>query len=205
MLSPMAGVSLGGIDEDEFSILLGDDGECGLVDGGNAVPHLDPLPIDDDHALGGSEIAVPVPSRRVREAGSGEQRRSHDARVGAYQQRLDILRISACQLDEASCPVRFREFAAIPAGHPAALMGKQPDLEELEGVLVAIVLGMTYARSGTYDLDVAGYGPTDIADAVFVRDDAFAGIPKILETPKLKAEDGRDWDAINLETLRSLL
>ena len=63
---PSAGVSSGGIDEDEFSILLGRDGEFGLVDGGNAVPHRDPLPIDDDHALGGSEIAMPIPNRRVR-------------------------------------------------------------------------------------------------------------------------------------------
>jgi hypothetical protein len=38
----------------------------GFVDGGNAVPHCNPLPIDDDHALGGSEIAMPTPNRRVR-------------------------------------------------------------------------------------------------------------------------------------------
>jgi deoxyribonuclease-4 len=38
-----------------------------------------------------------------------------------------------------------------------------------------------------------------------VRDEAFKSIPKILETPKLKHEDGRDWDAVNLETLKGLL
>lgn len=38
-----------------------------------------------------------------------------------------------------------------------------------------------------------------------VQDDAFVKIPKILETPKLQAEDGRDWDIVNLETLRSLM
>jgi hypothetical protein len=60
-------VSSDGIDEDEFSILLGGgDGEFGLVDGGDAVPHRNPLPIDDDHALGGSEIAMPIPNQRVR-------------------------------------------------------------------------------------------------------------------------------------------
>jgi deoxyribonuclease-4 len=37
-----------------------------------------------------------------------------------------------------------------------------------------------------------------------VRDDAFVKVPKILETPKTKTEDGRDWDEVNLETLRSL-
>lgn len=39
----------------------------------------------------------------------------------------------------------------------------------------------------------------------FVRDDAFAGIPKILETPKALNEQGRDWDEVNLQTLRSLM
>ena len=39
----------------------------------------------------------------------------------------------------------------------------------------------------------------------FVRDEAFAKVPKILETPKEKDPHGRDWDQINLEKLRSLL
>jgi deoxyribonuclease-4 len=38
-----------------------------------------------------------------------------------------------------------------------------------------------------------------------VRDKAFKNVPKILETPKLKHEDGRDWDAVNLETLQKLM
>jgi deoxyribonuclease-4 len=37
-----------------------------------------------------------------------------------------------------------------------------------------------------------------------VRDEAWGKIPKILETPKDKDETGRDWDAVNLETLRGL-
>ncbi len=38
-----------------------------------------------------------------------------------------------------------------------------------------------------------------------VRDPAFAEVPKILETPKGKADDGRSWDTINLERLHALL
>lgn len=38
-----------------------------------------------------------------------------------------------------------------------------------------------------------------------VRDKAFANVPKILETAKDKDELGRDWDAVNLEVLRSLM
>jgi deoxyribonuclease-4 len=39
----------------------------------------------------------------------------------------------------------------------------------------------------------------------FVRDKAFKNVPKILETPKGKHDDGRDWDAVNLEALKSLM
>jgi deoxyribonuclease-4 len=39
----------------------------------------------------------------------------------------------------------------------------------------------------------------------FVRDEAFARVPKILETPKSLHPSGRPWDAINLLTLRSLM
>lgn len=39
----------------------------------------------------------------------------------------------------------------------------------------------------------------------FVRDKAFKKIPKILETPKEKHADGRDWDVVNLEVLKGLM
>lgn len=48
---------------------------------------------------------------------------------------------------------------------------------------------------GTIGLD--GFKP-------FVRDKGFKDVPMILETPKEKAPDGRDWDAVNLEALRGL-
>lgn len=38
-----------------------------------------------------------------------------------------------------------------------------------------------------------------------VRDEVFINVPKILETAKDKHEDGRPWDAVNLETLRKLM
>lgn len=43
----------------------------------------------------------------------------------------------------------------------------------------------------------AGFGP-------FVRERAWAGVPKILETPKGKAKDGTDLDEMNLKVLRAL-
>ncbi|MEI8198346.1 MAG: hypothetical protein WCI73_20830, partial [Phycisphaerae bacterium] len=42
------------------------------------------------------------------------------------------------------------------------------------------------------------------AFGVICRDPRFAQMPMILETPKDKAPDGRDWDEINLEILRNL-
>lgn len=38
-----------------------------------------------------------------------------------------------------------------------------------------------------------------------VRDKQFKQVPKILETPKEKDEQGREWDAVNLEMLKSLM
>ena len=38
-----------------------------------------------------------------------------------------------------------------------------------------------------------------------VRDKRWRNIPKILETPKEEDESGRDWDAVNLETLKGLM
>jgi deoxyribonuclease-4 len=38
-----------------------------------------------------------------------------------------------------------------------------------------------------------------------LSDEAFRNVPKILETPKEKDEQGRDWDQVNLEVLRALV
>ena len=38
-----------------------------------------------------------------------------------------------------------------------------------------------------------------------VRDERWTKIPKILETKKGKSDDGREWDEVNLEALRSLM
>jgi deoxyribonuclease-4 len=39
----------------------------------------------------------------------------------------------------------------------------------------------------------------------FMRDKRWKVTPKILETAKGKAEDGREWDAVNLEVLKGLM
>ncbi|MDB5296130.1 MAG: apurinic endonuclease Apn1 [Phycisphaerales bacterium] len=49
---------------------------------------------------------------------------------------------------------------------------------------------------GTIGLD--GFRP-------IVRDEAFANVPKILETAKGKDEQGREWDAVNVEVLKGLM
>lgn len=45
----------------------------------------------------------------------------------------------------------------------------------------------------------------DSGFAVIMQSPAFAGIPKILETPKDDAPPGKSWDAMNLRRLRSLI
>ena len=176
VFTPFARVKSGGINEDELGILLRRDGEFGFIDGGDAVTDRNPLPVDKDHALSGGDIGVSEASRRVSEGGSGKKRGAQDPRVGADQNGISTLRISARQLDKASGAIRLGEFSAVPARLPAAVVRQQPDLEELEKVFVAIVFGMTDSRSSAHDLDVAGHGPADIAGAVFVRHGAVAHI-----------------------------
>jgi deoxyribonuclease-4 len=50
---------------------------------------------------------------------------------------------------------------------------------------------------GRGTIGVEGFRP-------FVRDKVFKEVPKILETAKEKAPDGREWDEVNLEVLRRL-
>ncbi|MFW6060688.1 MAG: deoxyribonuclease IV, partial [Phycisphaeraceae bacterium] len=49
-----------------------------------------------------------------------------------------------------------------------------------------------------------GYVALDAFKAI-VNEPAFKGVPKILETPKDTAPDGRPWDVVNMETLRGLV
>jgi deoxyribonuclease-4 len=55
-----------------------------------------------------------------------------------------------------------------------------------------------HAHIGHGQIGLEGFKP-------IVRDDTWAKVPKIIETPKEKDEQGREWDQVNLETLRSLL
>ena len=126
-------MSSGGVDEDEFSILLGRDGEFGLVDGGNAVTNRNPLPVDEDHALGRSEIGVPESSRRVGKRGSGKKRGAQDPRIGADQECIGIVRITACQLDEASGTIHIGEFSLSQRGSPPRSRGRSHIWKSLRG------------------------------------------------------------------------
>lgn len=51
-----------------------------------------------------------------------------------------------------------------------------------------------------------GHGHVSLeAFSVLVNNRKFKRVPKILETPKARSPDGRPWDAVNLQLLRSLV
>jgi len=54
-----------------------------------------------------------------------------------------------------------------------------------------------HAHIGRGEIGLRGFG-------ALVRDARLHGVPMILETPKGTAPDGRDWDAVNAETIRRL-
>src|SRR5205085_7682327 len=51
---------------------------------------------------------------------------------------------------------------------------------------------------GRGTIGVEGFRP-------IVRDEDFADVPKILETPKGKDDAGKEWDSVNVEVLRGLM
>ena len=51
-----------------------------------------------------------------------------------------------------------------------------------------------------------GHGKIGLSGFIpFVRDDAFAQVPKILETAKDQHPGGASWDSVNLKTLREMM
>ena len=163
-------------DEDEFRVLLGRDGEFGFVDGGDAVADRNPLPVNEDHALGRGEIGVPEPILAVRDGRAGKKSCAEDPGVGANLQRVLVLGVSARERDQASRPTGFREAAAVPARCSTALTRKQPDLEDFQWVILGIALGMAYSRSCAHHLDISRVDVSDVAGAVFMGDHALANI-----------------------------
>jgi deoxyribonuclease-4 len=55
-----------------------------------------------------------------------------------------------------------------------------------------------HAHIGHGEIGLDGFRP-------FMRDKAWRDVPMILETPKEKHADGRDWDLVNIEALRGLM
>src|SRR5262249_393536 len=112
-------------------------------------------------------------------------------------QRLGVLWVSAREFDKTSGPIRLGEFAGVPTGRTAALARQKPDLEELQRVLLAVMLGMTDAGPGAHDLDVAGDGPADVAGTVLVRDGALADISHDLHVRvRVAAKSGAGRDLV---------
>ena len=123
VFAPLLYVRSGGVDEDELRILLGRDGEFGFVDGGDAVADRNPLPVDEDHALGWGEIGVPEAGRRVGESGPGKERRAQDPRVGADRKGLGVLRVSARERNKRPARSALGNLRLSQRGVPPRLQG----------------------------------------------------------------------------------
>ena len=90
--------------------------------------------------------------------------------------------------------------------------GARATLDELDDVLGLDLVRCVHmndskhprgSRKDRHDHIGQGHVALD-AFAVFVHEPAFATVPKVLETPKGDADDGRPWDTVNLDTLRKL-
>jgi deoxyribonuclease IV len=99
--------------------------------------------------------------------------------------------------------------AGYDLGGPAACRAVLDEVDELIGLSRVKVLHINDSKvpRGKRVDRHAHIGHGHIARAAFgeiLREPAFAAVPKILETPKEDAPDGRPWDAVNLALLRRL-
>ena len=115
----------------------------------------------------------------------------------------DAKRLGVCldtaHLFAAGYDIRGRKYAAFRKSLDALIGVKHVKVLHLNDSKKA--LGSRVDRHehiGRGTIGIEGFKP-------FVRDAAFKDVPKILETAKEKDDQGRDWDAVNLEVLRSLL
>ncbi|MEX0886921.1 MAG: deoxyribonuclease IV [Phycisphaeraceae bacterium] len=91
--------------------------------------------------------------------------------------------------------------------------GARRVLKEVEGAIglsqvrVLHVNDSKTARGSRVDRhEHIGHGHVALAAfEVIVNEPAFVDVPKIMETPKAEAPDGRAWDTVNIEVLRGLL
>src|ERR1700722_6720320 len=162
-VTPLVRMKSGGVDEDEFRVVLARDAEFGLVDGGDAIADCNPLPVDEDHAVGGGEIGMPKPAERVRDSRPCQKSCAQNPRVRPDLQRLCVLGVPTCERNQSSGAIRLRELAVVPTWRSTALPRKQPNLEQLERNLATIALGMSNTRPGAHDLNIARYRAADVA------------------------------------------
>lgn len=129
--------------------------------------------------------------------------------------RLEQLR---CVLDSAAQPERLA--VCLDTAHMLAAgyrltsgPGAQAVIQEVQAVVglsrVAVihVNDSKVARGRRVDRhEHIGHGHIPLsAFRAIITHPSFARVPKIIETPKQTAPDGRTWDAINIETLRRLV
>ncbi len=89
----------------------------------------------------------------------------------------------------------------------AAVLQEIDDVVGLDRVKVVHINDSKTPRGSRVDRHAhIGHGHVALAAfGVLINHAHFTDIPKVLETPKEDAPDGRPWDAVNLETLGSLL
>ena len=96
-----------------------------------------------------------------------------------------------------NCPARspLGKGRAPQLGSPPRLVGHDPDLEDLRGLVLQIIFRMGHARAGGHDLDVARFGAAGVAETVLVGDRAASHIGDDLHVAmrmRREARPGRD-------------
>jgi deoxyribonuclease IV len=119
-------------------------------------------------------------------------------RAGKHAKRLGVC-LDTAHLFAAGYDFRGRKYAAFVKQLDATVGIDRVKVWHLNDSKKA--LGTRVDRHhhiGHGEIGLDGFRP-------IVRDKHWRDVPKILETAKEKDEQGRDWDAVNLETLKGLM
>jgi hypothetical protein len=107
---------------------------------------------------------------------AGLQGRARHSRISADRQGVVVVRPAGGQGHEASGAIGLGKRPRPPGRHAALVGGLDPDLEDPGGRRLEVVFRMADAGTCAHHLDVAGFGPALVAEAVLVADGALADV-----------------------------
>src|SRR5690606_11715155 len=130
--------------------------------------------VDAEYPGRADQIGLATRLQTVFGALSRLDRGSHQPGIGADAQGVGVFLEAAGQGDEGTRTVAFGKWLGSPGRRQAGLVRLNPDLEDLGGFVLQVVLAVSDTGTGAHHLHVAGLGTALVAQVVLMADGPFA-------------------------------